>query len=221
MSKTQRELKALRQSQREEALRRQQARDRRNLLLIAGAIVAAGLLIAVVALFLHYQETKGTVSRLSFQAQTGTAGTQIPDEGPRNHIDPSITPTYKFYPPTSGQHYGAPDGPAQWQTSTAMREGTFVHNMEHGGIVILYNCPSGSAGCDTLKSQLENYMNNLAPVEPAFDEVKIVMTPYTKGMTKKVAVVAWNWIEFLDGYDQAAITRFYEIHVDKGPEQIQ
>jgi len=220
MSKTQRELKALRQSQREEALRRQQAKDRRSLMIIAGSILAAGLLIAGVAIYLHNQETKSSANRLTFQAVTGVAGTQIPDEGPRNHIDPSITPTYKFYPPTSGQHYGTPDGPAPWQTTDqTLREGTFVHNMEHGGVVILYNCPSGAA-CDTLKSQLSNYVNNLAPVEPQFGEVKMLMTPYSKGMTKKVALVAWNWIEFLDGYDQAEITRFYEIHVDKGPEQI-
>lgn len=219
MSKTQRELKAMRQAQREEAQRRQQARDRRNLMIIAGTIVAAGLLIFFVALFLHNAETKNIANRLPFQVQTGAAGEQIADEGSRSHIDPSITPTYKFYPPTSGQHYGAPDGPAPWQYTQAMREGTFLHNLEHGGIVILYNCPSGAA-CDTLKSQLENYVNNLAPVEPQFGEVKIVMTPYSRGMTNKVALVAWHWVEFVDGYDQAAITRFYEIHVDKGPEQI-
>lgn len=221
MSKTQRELKALRQSQREEALRRQQAKDRRNLLIIAGTIVTAGLLIAVVALFLHYQETKGTASQLTFQAQTGTAGTQIPDEGPATHVSTSTPLTYKFYPPTSGHHYGAPDGPAPWQyTAGTLPEGAFVHNLEHGGIAILYNCPSG-ADCDTLKSQLTNYVKNLAPAEPQFGEVKMVLTPYSKSMTKKVALVAWHWIEFLDGYDQAAITRFYEVHVDKGPEQIQ
>ena len=221
MSKTQRELKALRQSQREEALRRQHARDRRNLLLIGGAIVAAGLLIFSVALFLHNQETKGTASHLPFQAQTGTAGTQIPDEGPATHVDPSTPLTYKFYPPTSGHHYGTPNGPAPWQdTADTLPEGAFVHNLEHGGIAVLYNCPSG-AGCDTLKSQLENYVKNLAPVEPQFGEVKMVLTPYSKGMTTKLALVAWHWVEFLDGYDQAAITRFYEIHVDKGPEPVQ
>jgi hypothetical protein len=48
----------------------------------------------------------------------------------------------------------------------------------------------------------------------------MVMTPYSRGMTKKVALVAWHYIEFLDNYDEAAITKFYESHVDKGPEQI-
>jgi len=39
-------------------------------------------------------------------------------------------------------------------------------------------------------------------------------------MQKKVAVLAWHYLEFLDGYDQNEITRFYESHVDQGPERI-
>jgi len=58
------------------------------------------------------------------------------------------------------------------------------------------------------------------PAEPKFGEFKMVMTPYSHGMQKKVALVAWHYIEFLDGYDQQAITQFYENHVDQGPEPI-
>ena len=78
---------------------------------------------------------------------------------------------------------------------------------------------SGS-DCTTLKNQLENYVKNLAPAEPQFKKVKVVMTPYSRGMQKKVALVAWHYVEFLDSYDQAEITRFYENHVDQGPERI-
>jgi hypothetical protein len=113
----------------------------------------------------------------------------------------------------------AGSAPVPWQTIGTLLEGQYIHNLEHGGIVILYNCPSGN-DCTTLKNQLENYVKNLAPVEPTFNEVKVVMSPYSHGMQKKVAVVAWDYIEFLDGYDQNAITRFYENHVDKGPEPI-
>jgi Protein of unknown function (DUF3105) len=40
-------------------------------------------------------------------------------------------------------------------------------------------------------------------------------------MTKKVALVAWHYVLFLDGYDQNAITQFYESHVNKGPEAVR
>ncbi|TMD13149.1 MAG: DUF3105 domain-containing protein [Chloroflexi bacterium] len=219
MSRTQRDLKALRQQQREEAQRRQRAKDRRNLLLIGAALAVAGIAIFLTAAFLNHQNPGGS-GHLAFKAYTGNLpGIQMPDEGTATHIDPSTTWSYKSYPPTSGPHYGAPDGPASWQTDTPMREGTFLHNMEHGGIAIVYDCASGSA-CTTLKNQLDNYVQNLVPADPQFNEYKMVMTPYARGMTHKVGLLAWHYVEWLDGYDQAAITRFYEAHVDQGPEHI-
>jgi hypothetical protein len=147
-------------------------------------------------------------------------GQAIADEGTATHIDPSTTATYKFYPPTSGPHYNVQGfAPVPWQTIATLQDGQYIHNLEHGGIAILYNCPSGS-DCTTLKNQLEKYVKDLAPAEPTFNEVKLVMTPYSQGMQKKIALVAWHYVDFLDSYDQNEITRFYESHVDQGPEQI-
>ena len=219
MSRTQRELKALRQQQREEAAARQRARDRRNLFIIGGILGTAAVAILIVALALNHAAQVATQNRLPFQTVSGTVGQPVADEG-RNHIDPSTTPTYKFYPPASGPHYSAQGiAPVDWQTIATLQEGQYIHNLEHGGIAILYDCPSGT-DCTTLKNALENYVTNLAPVEPTYHEVKVVLTPYSRGMQKKVALVAWDYIEFLDGYDQAEITRFYENHVNQGPEQI-
>ncbi|TMF11314.1 MAG: DUF3105 domain-containing protein [Chloroflexi bacterium] len=219
MSRTQRELKALRQQQREEAAARQRARDRRNLFIIGGILGTAAVAILIVALALNHAAQVSTQNRLPFQTVSGTIGTAVPDEG-RTHVDPSTTPTYKSYPPASGPHYSAQGiAPVPWQTIDTLQEGQYLHNLEHGGIAILYDCPSGTA-CTTLKNSLETYVKNLAPVEPTYGEVKVVLTPYSRGMQKKVALVAWDYIEFLDSYDQAEITRFYENHVNKGPEQI-
>jgi hypothetical protein len=223
VSRTQRELKALRQQQREEAAARQRARDRRNLFIIGGVLGSAAVAILVVALALNHASQVSNQNRLPFQAVSTTQGQPVADEG-RTHVDPSTTPTYNSYPPASGPHYSAQGiAPVNWQTigtsSSPLVEGQYIHNLEHGGMAILYNCPTGT-DCTTLQNALENYVTNLAPVEPTFGEVKVVLSPYSKGMQKKVALVAWDYIEFLDTYDQAAITRFYENHVDKGPEQI-
>jgi len=219
VSRTQRELKALRQQQREEAAARQRARDRRNLFIIGGILGTAAVAILIVALALNHAAQVSTQNRLPFQTVSGTVGQAVADEG-RNHVDPSTAPTYKFYPPASGPHFSAQGiAPVPWQTIDTLQEGQYIHNLEHGGIAILYDCPSG-ADCTTLKNALENYVRNLAPVEPTYHEIKVVLTPYSRGMQKKVALVAWDYIEFLDSYDQAEITRFYENHVDQGPEQI-
>ena len=215
-------MKALRQQQREAAAARQRSRDRRNLLITAGIIAVFGLAILFVALYLNHQSQVASANRLSFHTVTGTVGTAVPDEGPATHITPGTSWNYKFYPPTSGPHWLVPgSAPAPWQDTTeTLAEGQFVHNLEHGGVAILYNCPSGG-GCSTLKNQLENYVKNLAPQEPNFGKVKMVMTPYSTGMgSHKIALLAWHYIMFLDSYDQNAITQFYENHVDQGPEQI-
>ena len=209
----------MRQAQREEAQRRQRARDRRNLILIVAALTLAGAGIFLVAVVLNHQAQVTESRRLKFVAQTGEAGQAVPDEG-RNHIDPSTTAQYQHYPPASGPHFAvAGVAPANWQTIADLPEGVYIHNLEHGGIAILYNCPSGQA-CDSFKNQLTDYVKNLAPKEPRYNEVKLVMTPYQRGMEHKVALVAWDRIEWLDSYDQNAITRFYELYVDKGPEDI-
>lgn len=219
MSRTQRELKALRQQQRDEAAARQRARDRRNLFIIGGILGTAALVILIVALALNHASQVSSQNRLPFQTVSGTVGTPVPDEG-QTHVDPSTTPTYKSYPPASGPHYSVQGlAPVPWQTIGTLQEGQYIHNLEHGGMVILYDCPSG-ADCTTLKNSLENYVKNLAPVEPQFNEIKVVLSPYSRGMQKKVALVAWDFIEFLDGYDQAEITRFYENHVNQAPEKI-
>lgn len=220
MSRTQRELKALRQQQREQAAARQRARDRRNLFIIGGVLGAAALGILVVALYLNNAAQQAAQNHLKFQAVSGTIGTKLPDEG-RNHIDPSTTWTYQSYPPASGPHYSLQGvAPVPWQTvNQTLQEGQYIHNLEHGGIVILYNCPSGT-DCSALKNQLQNYVQNLVPQEPQFGEYKMIMTPYSRNMQKRIALVAWDYIEWLDNYDQNAITKFYENHVDQGPEQI-
>jgi hypothetical protein len=223
MSRTQRELKALRQQQRAEAAARQRARDRRNLMITGGILGVVALAILVVAVALNQHDNAQNASRLTYQPVSGTIGTPVPDEG-RNHVDVSTQPTYQHYPPASGPHYNAQGvAPVAWGTvapqNQPLLEGQYIHNLEHGGIVILYNCPSGD-GCTTLVNQLSNYVKNLCPLDPQFNEPKMIMTPYSKGMEKKIALVAWDYIEFLDSYNQNAITQFYDNHVDKAPEQI-
>ena len=72
MSRTQRELKALRQQQREEAAARQRARDRRNLYIIGGVLGAAALAILLVALHLNNLANLANKNRLTFQTVSGT-----------------------------------------------------------------------------------------------------------------------------------------------------
>ena len=79
MSRTQKELKALRQQQREEAAARQRARDRRSLYIIGGILGTAAIAILVVALALQHQAQQQNANRLAFQTVSGTVGQAVPD----------------------------------------------------------------------------------------------------------------------------------------------
>lgn len=105
----------------------------------------------------------------------------------------------------------------------------WVHNLEHGGIAILYECPQPQAAggaqfvdtdlsCPDEQSPVQNFMSS-APREALFQEVKIVATPYPVP-NHRFALVAWGWRLFMDTWDPALAERFYEAHVDNGPERI-
>jgi hypothetical protein len=191
--------KELKRRQREEERRRKQ---QRRILRTAGIIVAVVILIGGVGFL---------ISRV-MQAEAAQPGTPVADEG-RVHLPDTQQPQYAHYPPASGPHY---DAPATWGVyDQPLPEGRWVHNLEHGGIVILYKCPSG---CPDLVKQLKDFYAS-APQSAQWHEVKLVITPYDK-MQHQLAVVAWDWIDEMDSFDSARLLRFYRAHLDQGPEDV-
>jgi hypothetical protein len=189
--------KEAKRRRREEERRRQQ---QRTILRIAGIVVAAVILIGGAAFL---------ISR-AMQAETSLPGVPVADEG-RNHIPDTQQPQYVHHPPASGPHY---DAPAEWAVyDQPVPEGRWVHNLEHGGIVILYKCPTA---CPELVKQLEDFYAT-APQSARWKEVKLVVTPYDK-MEHQLAVVAWDWIDEMDAFDRDRLSKFYRAHLDRGPE---
>lgn len=169
----------------------------------------------------------------------------IADEG-RGHISsqqadcPDPNPKYKHNPPSSGCHDPVP---AQWgvgDPSTPVPSTKFVHNLEHGGIVLLYKCsndvpspvPSPLASpipqvsqCLQLAQIAQQIGQSLPPVpvqaaagQPN-TEIKFLATPY-QDMPQKAVVLAWSRQEDLADLrpDMAqAITDFYNQFAGKAP----
>jgi len=189
--------KEIKQRRREEERRRKQ---QQNILRMVGiAIVVVAVIGGIVFLV-----------ACAMQADVSLPGTPVADEG-RNHIPDTQQPQYAHYPPASGPHY---DAPANWGTyDQPLPEGRWVHNLEHGGIVILFKCPSN---CPDLVQQLKDFYA-AAPQSKAWKEVKLVVTPYDH-MEHQLAVVAWDWIDEMDSFDSARLLKFYNAHLDRGPE---
>jgi hypothetical protein len=81
--------------------------------------------------------TGGGIFILSRKPKTIEGIKILSDQG-RNHVPIGTAVEYNSNPPTSGPHY------AQWEKpgiySKVLQDGNLVHSLEHGYIVISYNC---------------------------------------------------------------------------------
>lgn len=150
----------------------------------------------------------------SWTGSTGSAdeiGRRMPDEG-RQHVPVGTRVRYGHYPPTSGPHWPRP---ARWGVyDEAVPEEVWVHNLEHGGIVLLYHCPTP---CPDLVRQLRLVYATFPSSKHG--HVKLLITPYPKLRTR-LAILAWTWLDELEELDRDRLLRFYKTHVDRGPEDV-
>ncbi|HEV3231155.1 MAG TPA: DUF3105 domain-containing protein [Candidatus Dormibacteraeota bacterium] len=209
MAKGKRELKQARLDERAEAIRRQAAIEarNRNLIIAAFAALVIGgfvvLYILTVNPFYHPPGFKDT-------------SYAVADEG-ATHIPSTQVPTYKHQPPSSGPHYSeAGKGPiAAANYTTEQAPGGWVHNLEHGYIVLAYTC---TTDCTSIHDQIQAEIANI-PKESHFNEVKFLATPY-QGMTAKFALLAWDRELDMPSFDATTLEGFYGKYVDHGREDL-
>ena len=180
--------------------RAQQAQERTRKKIVRPVVV--GVLMAAVAIFAAWSYFRPTEQLGEHFASMGR--THVPQNTP--------VPKYNSSPPTSGPHAG----PARWEDYAAeISELNQVHNLEHGGIVIQYNCallPAGES-CTKVRTALREIT---AKARREIDR-KIILAPYSK-MPRPIAVTAWRRLQYFDAVDEAGILRFADAFINKGPE---
>ena len=136
-----------------------------------------------------------------------------PDMG-HNHVDPGTRVTYTNCPPASGKHYiGSGVGPIPAKLygpdDVTIPQG-WVHNLEHGALVLLYKCPgpacdaAGQAELKALQARWPNSPickfppNAVSPVITRFDDMP---WPY--------AALVWDVVLPMSTLDEAAMFKFY------------
>jgi hypothetical protein len=147
---------------------------------------------------------------------------QAIDEMPHNHVAKGTRITYLHSPPTSGCHYNlgsgiAPLKPGIYQPSnTSLTPEYWVHNLEHGYVVLTYNCP---AGCDADLRALQTWYLSLAPdAGGAVPYAKFIAVAYTE-QKEKFDVVSWDWFDPLGAtLNLNEIKKFYACHTNQAPE---
>lgn len=145
--------------------------------------------------------------------QAPKIGQQHPSEG-QQHIS-SVTEKhapYKSDPPTSGPH----TDPAAWGVSEVeIPPEQYVHNMEHGGVIIMYkpDLPREQI------AQLARIAQNLTVNDKQQNNrgFKVLMTPRAQN-TSPIQMSSWLWSLNLDTIDQPKIQRFYREHLNNSPE---
>ena len=106
-------------------------RRRRNRNLRTGGIIGVAVALLV-----------GVLSFAVMEATAPVPGDTLPDEG-RGHVDLGSPLTNTNNPPASGSHYPVT---ARWAFSDSpLQPGFWIHNLEHGGITVLYQI--GRASC--------------------------------------------------------------------------
>lgn len=147
------------------------------------------------------------------ESQQDLLGVQVPDEG-RNHVSEGSAIVYRQNPPASGPHYPEPK---PWGVYTdTVAPGYWVHNLEHGGVVLLYDCPNG---CPSVVDQLRQAFTSLP--KDKYNEVKLLATPYS-GLPNhaQAMAVSWDFQKSYATFDLQKFEVFYNAHVDHGPEDV-
>lgn len=138
---------------------------------------------------------------------------QHPDEG-AFHISCTTATEYQTQPPSSGSHFGC------WPEYRTFAEpvpwGNLVHALEHGAMVIVFNC--GAAGCPEETIRAQAFINNL-PADPVCTSHRIILAP-DPTLPVRWAATAWTWTLRADCFDEAAFGQFYADHYGHGLEAV-
>ncbi len=120
---------------------------------------------------------------------------------------------YSTDPASSGPHYADKGAPAQWGIYTQeIPDEVFLHNEEHGGVVITY-------GLDLPDDQVKKLQKLFAPPysNPNFKPTKAIVTQRSKN-TKPIELASWTRTFNLDSYDENTLMQYYLTNVGKSPE---
>ena len=170
-------------------------------------------------------------------------GTKVADLG-REHVTPEQVASYAYNsnPPTSGSHLPTWIKPGVYDAPQS--EGELIHSLEHGFVIISYNCgvhlsairrvyaheevgsPSGDFAQTELATgsaitnsaacaTLRQQLSDLANKKRLW---KLIVVPRPQ-LDTTIALSTWGYIDKFDAMDAGRIERFIDFHRDQGPEK--
>jgi hypothetical protein len=143
----------------------------------------------------------------------------------RNHVPVGQSVRYALCPPASGRHYNAANqGPIRAQLyapdETTLPQG-WIHNLEHGGLAVLYRCPG--PGCeDAGQTALRQFYSSFPPSPICKLPVGTVGPVITRfdDMAYPFVALLWGQVLPLDTWDPDLVLAFFNQQAERSnPEQ--
>lgn len=198
----------IKQRRREEAERREAERKaaarRRNLVT---TIIALVVIAAVAAVVFFSRESDETIGGSIASAGCDDIETfdEAGSEDARGHVEAGTDVQYDTSPPTYGQHSDQ-TAPAGFSEEPIPEE-NYVHNLEHGQIVIHYS-PDVS---EETKDKIDTLVDQ---------EGQATLAVPTEGLDKPIYFTAWGASQGCDEPAQEAADAFRTRFQGRGPEQV-
>ncbi|MGI8587825.1 MAG: DUF3105 domain-containing protein [Chloroflexia bacterium] len=171
---------------------------------IAAALLLGALAVAALLIFNPFNQCSACGQVLAYTDQGHT------------HIGVATPhPTYNSDPPTSGWHREEfPQNSGAVDLEKPLDDEVSVHLMEHGNIIMWYNCPPGP-DCTAIHDGLVGVGTSLPA--GAFYHV-YVMPRASLPNHAVIALGAWQHLEYLAGFDKNSVTDFVQ-HFGGGIQQ--
>ena len=138
----------------------------------------------------------------------------------RTHVPKGSSITYVSCPPASGNHWPVPQAPIPGRVyglDDVVVPGAYIHNLEHGQIVVLYR--GDDAGAADRLAALQAWYPNApkSPICKLGTDASLLVARFDR-LPSPVVVLAWDVIYPLADVDTAAIEAFIAKRGDRGPE---
>lgn len=142
--------------------------------------------------------------------------TNIP-VGPAMHVPNCTDVTYSTNPPSGGNHWGIWANFKEYET--AIPREVYVHDMEHGAVILAYRCASSCPEVVDLLRSVASKSNSdtLCLQYPGGPERRIIITPDPE-LDTPIAAAAWGATYTATCIDEASLLSFVASHYAKGPE---
>jgi Protein of unknown function (DUF3105) len=186
--------------------------------LLIGAAVAAVIAVVGAGVFAAATQPAFACSTIWQPSPTASPATGAspqpgyvqPDMG-NSHVAVGTVIRYTYCPPASGKHYNAAEqGPIAarpYGPNDAVIPEGWVHNLEHGGLVILYR--GAAADQNALRALYEAVPNSpICGFEPGGQSPGPLMARFDQ-MAWPYAALVWDRVLPMQTLDQAAVLDFY------------